>query len=149
MTGNSCWFGVTYKGTQFQQIEEFQDLLLRTGLGKNQFPNREEDMDLDSLKALLPDAVGQARQHMGEERDAFEEMINAKLDEHLKALDRLKDKQYKQLDLLYTDPKKISKKDQARREIDRTFDDFFDWVQDTMSTEKNSYIQVIAVLKGI
>ena len=47
------------------------------------------------------------------------------------------------------DPKKISKKDQARREIDRTFDEFINWVQETMSTEKNSYIQIIAVLKGI
>ena len=142
------WFGVTFKGTQFQQIEEFQDLLVRTGLGKNQFPNREEDMDLDSLKVLLPNAVGQARQHMGEERDAFEEMINAKLDEHLKALDRLKDKQYKQLDLFYTDPKKISKKDQARREIDRIFDEFINWVQDTMSTENNPYIRhLLSILK--
>ena len=86
---------------------------------------------------------------MGEERDTFEEMINVKLDEHLKALDRLKDKQYKQLDLSYTDPKKISKKDQARREIDRTFDEFINWVQETMTTENNPYVQVIAVLKGV
>ena len=70
------WFGVTFKGAQFIQIEDFQNLLARTGLDKNKFPNREEDMELESLKALLPDAVDQARQYMGKERHAFEEMIN-------------------------------------------------------------------------
>ena len=76
-------------------------------------------------------------------------MINVKLNEQLNALERLKGKQYQQLDLFYMNPVKINKKDQARREIDRIFDDFTDWVQDTMTTENNPYIQVIAVLKGV
>ena len=32
--------------------------------------------------------------------------------------------------------------------IDRLFDEFIDWVQDTMTTEDNPYIKVVAVLRG-
>jgi hypothetical protein len=42
----------------------------------------------------------------------------------------------------------LSKKEQEKREIDRIFDEFINWVEDTMTTEDNPFIQVIAVLKG-
>ena len=32
--------------------------------------------------------------------------------------------------------------------IDRKFDEFIHWVEDTMTTEDNPFIQVIAVLRG-
>ena len=41
---------------------------------------------------------------------------------------------------------KKSKKAQKTQEIDRIFDEYLDWVQDTMTTEKKPYIQVVAVL---
>jgi hypothetical protein len=44
--------------------------------------------------------------------------------------------------------KKLSKKEQDQREIDKKFDDFIDWVEDTMTTEDNPFIQVIALLQG-
>ncbi|KPA12027.1 hypothetical protein MHK_007767, partial [Candidatus Magnetomorum sp. HK-1] len=33
--------------------------------------------------------------------------------------------------------------------IDRMFADFFKWVEETMTTENNPFIQVIAVMKGV
>ncbi len=142
------WFGVTFKDTAFQQIETFEKLLARTGLGKTKIPNRTENIDIEALQELLPKAVQQARDYMSEERKAFEEIINKKLNEQLRALERLKGKQYRQLELFYTDQRQLSKKEQHRREIDRKFDEFIEWVEDTMTTENNPFIQVVSVLFG-
>lgn len=143
------WFGVTFKGSQFQQVEELEGLLARTGLGKKQLPNPLKDIDSDSLKALLPEAVKQAKHYMTVRRKAFEDEINPKLQVHLDNLDRLKGKQIKQLELFYMEKRQLNKKEQERREIDRIFKEFWTWVEDTMSTEDNPFIQVIAVLKGV
>ena len=143
------WFGVTFKDDKFQQIEEFETLLARTGLGKTSFPNRGDNIDIEALRQLLPKAVQKARDYMSEERNAFEEVINEKLNEQLNALDRLKTKQYEQLELFYMDKRQVSKKEQDKREIDRKFDEFWTWVEDTMTTDDNPFIQVIAVLKGV
>ena len=43
---------------------------------------------------------------------------------------------------------KLSNKEQDKRAIDKKFDEFIDWVEDTMTTEDNPFIQVVAVLKG-
>lgn len=142
------WIGVTFKNGRYQHIEKFDELLARTGLGTKRFPNPMKDNDTESLRALLPETVKQAKRHMSEKRNAFEGMINPKLQEHLDNLERLKDKQIKQLELFYMEKRQLSKKEQEQREIERIFKEFWDWVWDTMTTEDNPFIQVIAVLKG-
>ena len=142
------WFGVTFQDASFQKIETFEVLLARTGLGKTKLPNPVKNIDIEALQKLLPEAVQRARDYMSEERKAFEEVINEKLNEQLAALERLKDKQYRQLELFYMEKRQLSKKEQHRREIDRKFDEFMEWVEDTMTTEDNPFFQVIAVLKG-
>lgn len=142
------WFGISYKGNAFQKIETLEKLFARTGLGKKDFPNRGIDIDTEPLRELLPDAVRRAREFMSKERKVFEDAIDDKLNEQYKELARLKDKQYKQLELFYVDARKQSKKEQRRREIDKIFDEFLDWIEDTMTTEDKPYIQVAAVLKG-
>jgi superfamily II DNA or RNA helicase len=142
------WFGVTFDQNVFDRIEPFEQLLARTGLGKRRFPNKGDSVAIEPLRALLPEAVQQAKTFMTQERKTFEDTINDKLEEHLRALERLKGKQYRQLELFYQEKKQLNRKEQERREIDRKFDDFINWVEDTMTTEDNPFIQVIAVLKG-
>ena len=142
------WFGVIFRNERFEHIEGFESLLARTGLGKARFPNRGNNIDIDVLSRLLPETVKQARVYISEERRTFEEVINEKLNEQLTALERLKGKQYEQLELLFSNSRGLNKKDQRKREIDRKFDEFMEWVEDTMTTEDNPFLQVIAVLKG-
>jgi len=107
-----------------------------------------------ALQQMLPEAVRQAKLWMSQERKKFEDLINAKLNEQLNALEKLRKKQHVQLEFKFGDSKlseKIirSRKEKKRREIDIIFDEYMDWVEDTMTTEDKPYIQVIAVLKGI
>ena len=99
------WFGAAFNNGAFQKIETFEELLSRTGLGKSSFPNRGENIDLESLRNLLPEAVKQARQYMSEKRKIFEDKINPKLQTHLDNLERLQGKHYEQLELFYVKQK--------------------------------------------
>lgn len=147
------WFGVRFRDGRFQAVEPFEDLLERTGLGREAFPNRGGEGDTEPLRGLLPEAVERAREWMRERRRAFEDEINEKLNEHLEALERLRDKQYACLEARYGEgrqPEKLarSRKEKERREIDRIFDDYLEWVEDTMTTEDEPCLQVVAVLRG-
>ena len=142
------WLGVAFEKDVFQRIEPFEQLLAHTGLGKRRFPNKGGALPVEPLRALLPEAVQQVKAFMTKERTIFENAINEKLEKHLQALEQLRGKQHHQLELFYQEKKQLSKKDQKRREIDRKFDEFINWVEDTMTTEDNPFIQVIAVLQG-
>jgi superfamily II DNA or RNA helicase len=142
------WFGVTFKQANFQKIEEFATLLNRTGLGKTRFPSKDVQVEFDTLRQLLPEAVEQAKLYMSRRRQTFEDEINPKLQEQLDKLEHLRSKQFKQLDITYKDKKQHHKKEQEKREIEHKFDEFIDWVEDTMTTEDRPFIQVIAVLRG-
>lgn len=68
-------------------------------------------------------------------------------------LDVLKGRQLKQLDLDFADNKQLesvkqNRKEQRQREIEHNFESYLEWIQDTMTTEKEPYIQLIAVITG-
>jgi len=142
------WFGITFGNLKYSGTEEFADLLHRTRIAKMKVPNRGEEIELDSISALLPEAVKYAKLHMHKVRKKFEDEINPKLQDQLDKLETLKAKQLVQLELFYLEKKQLSKKEQERREIDRIFSEFWKWVEDTMTTEDNPFLQVIAVFKG-
>lgn len=147
------WIGVTFQNGKFATIEGFEQLMERTGLGRKRFPNPGKSPDGNELKELLPMAIEKTVQWMSEQRKAFEERINEKLNDQLGDLERLRKKQHTQLEFRFMDSRLPDKmvqgiKDKERRRIDRLFDEYLDWVEDTMTTEDNPYIQVIAVLKG-
>jgi len=140
------WFAVIFDHNTFSKIEPFETFLKRTGLNRAEtsFPNKEDDIDIKSLQNLLPEAVHQAKVYMSKKRKTFEDNINKKLNMQLNALENLKDKHHEQLDLFYQNKKQISKKEQEQREINHKFDEFITWVEETMTTEDNPFIQVIA-----
>jgi hypothetical protein len=148
------WFGVTFNNGGFSDIEEFESLINRTGLGKKDFPNKDSNIEMVALQQMLPEAIEQAKLWMSNERKKFENQINLKLNDQLEALEKLRGKQLIQLELKFEGSKLSkrmvrSRKEKKRREIDIIFDEYMDWVEDTMTTEDKPYIQVIAVLKGI
>ena len=80
-------------------------------------------------------------------------MINAKLDEELKALEQLRKRRFAQLELKLeqsTQPAahKTHREDRARRDIDEVFNDYLEWIQETMTTERTPWLKVICVMVG-
>ena len=148
------WVGVTFRGERFASLTTFDDVIERTGLGGGaQIANRGVPVDVDALARLLPAAVKEARRHIVEHRKRFEDVINAKLDEELKALEQLRARRFAQLDLKLersTQPAahKTHREERARRDIEEVFDDYLEWIQETMTTERTPWLKVICAMVG-
>lgn len=147
------WFAVPFRDGHLQEVEPFEALVQRTGLGRHPFPNRGDSVDVDSLKALLPAAVEAAHRWMRDRRQEFEAHINEKLNEQYRALERLREKQYVQLELRFENTRQLAsvaqgRKERERREIDQIFDEYLEWVEETMTTEEHPYLQVVAAVRA-
>ncbi len=147
------WFGAHFTDGAFTEITPFEKVLERTQLGSKEYPNRKQTEDTSRLKAMLPEAVKQARAWMSDRRREFEDQVNPKLDMHLKALDDLRAKQHQQVEIQFGDVAESAVATRQRREremrsIDTLFDEYLQWIEDTLTTEDRAYVQVIAVLRG-
>lgn len=145
------WLGVSFSNGSFKKIEPFAETLQRTELGNRAIPNTGKEIDIKALQALLPKAVEMAKNCVVEKRNIFETDINKKLNRQLDELDALRNAQYRQLELnlgstKLADSVKESRKAQRTQEIDRIFDQYIEWVEDTMTTEQHPYMQVVSVL---
>ena len=148
-----CWFGVVFIRDKFLEVLDFEEVLKLYGLGIKPIPNRKEAVDLETLKIILPNAVDEAFSWMSERRKEFEEKINVELNKQLTDLENLQqrklevlEERMEQLELIPVI--KESRKAKEQRDIKRIFDEYITWVEETMTTEDNPYIKVIAVIRA-
>ena len=147
------WIGVAYRGGRFEALVPFRDLLDRTGLGRREIPNRGTPVDEAGLRQRLPGAVKRARRWFTDRRMDFEDHINGKLNGEMAALEELKRRQHARIDdMLATSRQAETLKQriaaQQRQEIEDIFGEYLDWIQETMTTERQPWIKVICVLTG-
>ena len=147
------WIAVAYRGARFEAVVPFDEVLARTGLGRDGIANRSLQANTDALRRLLPDAVTRARAWVVERRRAFESRINDQLNDELKALEKLKARQLRQLELQLERSDqaaafKRSREERGRRDIETIFDEYLAWVEDTMTTEPQPYIKVVCAMRG-
>jgi superfamily II DNA or RNA helicase len=147
------WFGVRLRGGKFTDTLEFADVLKLTALNQKRYPNEKKERDLEDLKKLLPAVVATARERMSQCRSEYVEHITPQLNEHTARLKELRGRRFDQLEMRFASevqisPRQLNKKERERREIEKIFNDWETWVVDTMKTEDNPYIRIVAVLRG-
>lgn len=148
-----CWFGAHFREGKFQRISDFAAVLEESRLSRQKFPNPREPFDEAELRKLLPPAIAKAREWMSRQRKEFRERMHPKLMEQLQELDRLRQKKIDALETRFGSDEGLSqlelgRKNQQRREIERIFQEYVDWVNDTLETEDSPYLRVVAVLQG-
>ncbi|MCD4706117.1 MAG: ATP-dependent helicase, partial [Candidatus Sabulitectum sp.] len=147
------WFGVRFKNDKYTDTLSFQEVLDKTQLHKRVYPNRGQESNTESLQKLLKPAVQKAEEYMLQKRTEFETSINEKLQEQLDELDNLKERKLFNLELKFEKSKllpqvKNSRKSREEREINKVFSQYLDWIEETMTTEKHAWVQVVGVLRG-
>ncbi len=147
------WLGLKFVAGRFAGDCELSDLIDRLELNRSSLANPGADFSCSTLQDLLPVAVEKTRALMSASRKDFEKQINSKLNLHLEALERLRGKQFKQLELDFGGEKATSRlsqnrKEEKKRHIEKLFDNYMQWIEDTMTTEDKPYIKVVAVLSG-
>lgn len=134
-------------------LEPFDAFAGRAGLKAGQLPNRSASTDSaplrDGLQRDLPRAVAAMRTHMLLQQTAFATGLNARLQGTLDELERLQDLQLRQLALnleRQLETVKRGRFEVRKQQINRVFDDYRQWVRDTLTTEPQPWIQVLAAV---
>ncbi len=147
------WVGARFRAGAFLSLVLFKDLLETTGLNREAIPNRGVPVNVEGLGELLPVAIERSRTHFMAVRNRFEDDVNAKLDDELQDLERLKTRRLKQLQQAVdqsgqAEAFKRSRLEKGQHEIEQLFTSYLHWVQDTMTTEREPWIQVICAVTG-
>ncbi|NLX25053.1 MAG: DEAD/DEAH box helicase [Lentisphaerae bacterium] len=141
-----CWYGLRYHQRSFVEMQPIDHWIARLKLDSGKHPNPQSDPDSEGLQKMLDDVVARMTGQMLKERQAWESKHSPKMEEHLNRLSELYDGHKKQLELAFD--RSDAWKSQREREIDHMFKEYEKWIDDTMTTEKESYIRIVAALKG-
>jgi len=125
----------------------------RAGLQASGLPNRGTSEALAAttqvLQAALPDAVATMRTHMLQLQGDFAARSALRLRDTLQNLEQLQKRQIAHLALRLEsqiETVKRSRFEHRSRQIGRVFDDYREWVKDTLTTEPQPWIQVLAAV---
>jgi hypothetical protein len=134
-------------------LEPFGEFAQRAGLQAGKLPNPGNNSGYQSnasaMQAALPQAVATMHQFMTTKQKAFAMELEQRLASTLSDLKRLQDKQIQQLELRLEnqiETVKRSRFEARSRQIGRVFDDYRQWVQETLTTEPKPWIQVLAAV---
>lgn len=130
-------------------LQAFPEFVTRTKLKAGTLANRNQGIETSGLQANLPGAVAAMKQHMVSLQEKFAADMTERLSGTLADLERLQGKQFAQLELRLEmnqqgEQIKRSKREQRTQHIRKVFDEYRQWVQDTMTTEPQPFIQVLA-----
>lgn len=143
------WQVATRKPGGAMSLESYDDFIDRAKLKADSLPNRGVEFDTSTLQGTLPEAVNVMRQHMVTRQRAFDADMKARLAGTLAELKVLQGKQEQQLELRLEnllEGVRQSKRELRGKQIRQVFDEYRQWVEDTMSTEPQPYIRVLAAL---
>ncbi|MBE0645533.1 MAG: DEAD/DEAH box helicase [Bacteroidetes bacterium] len=151
------WCGVVYEKGKYRAVEEFADVLVRTGLPTKRHPNTGRAADIPALEKLLADAVERGRDWMSDRHAEFVDRTQGELAAQSRRLQRLREKQQRQIEQRYgTDEQPAAgiaalhrqRREQQLRDIERIFTEYQQWIEDSMTAENQPYIRIAAVVVG-
>lgn len=144
---------VCFSNDAVVDVLPLNDWLLRLKLDGRQVPNRGEARDCAELTLYLPDVVEHLRRYLQSLRDTKLAESRENLSKEEARLSALREQHLQQLELeLSARNDAESRKQQRRRAreeiIQKHFDEYHRWLTDSVETEDEPYIQILAVVTG-
>lgn len=146
------WFGLLYVQGEFIKAMQLKEALamariglqkdLANGIDRQHMPLRA----LQENQKLLPDVVAQAQKYLDRFFIDYEKKANPQIDTEVDKLEKLEERHLDYQMSLF--PISSRKKDESLRKVKTIFEDFVQWVTDTMHIENHPYIRLIGVLSG-
>ncbi len=141
------------KSTENFKLEPFEGFAQRAGLQASGLPNRGASDTLqttvDQMQAALPQAVQAMSDFMNAQQKTFAAQLDQRLSSTLSELKHLQERQIEQLELRLEnqiETIKHGKFEKRSREIGLVFNDYRKWVEDTLTTEPQPWIQVLGAV---
>lgn len=130
-------------------LEPFDAFVGRARVKAGALPNTGQALPIERLQDSLPLAVDTMQAYMTVKQSTFAANMNARLQGMLAELEDLQSRQLEQLELRLEkviEGVKRSRVERRSQQIHRVFDDYRKWVEDTLTTEPQPYIQVLAAV---
>lgn len=143
------WYAIYTRHGEVTHATSLAQFLSQYGSQLMQLPNDNRPVDMAQLNQVKSDVVDKALMLVLQEKEHFDARMMPQLEAQLNELDRLKSAQEERLeqDLEKTLASvQASKRHREQKRINQIFEEYRLWVQNTWQTEKQPYIQIIAVL---
>ncbi|WP_322996264.1 DEAD/DEAH box helicase [Castellaniella sp.] len=147
------WQVACRTGSGSFSLESFDTFAARSGIKAGGLPNRGHSDALEaiitSMQKALPEAVHTMRDYMLAKQASFSAALEQRLEGTLDELRRLQSRQMQQLELNLAKQLETVRRgrfEQRSQQINRVFDEYRQWVHDTLSTEPQPWIQVLAAV---
>lgn len=133
------------------KLEPLMAFLEKNGLKASSLPNPGRVPALEPLKAALPGAIDAMKAHVITQQGDFNSDMQERLASHLSNLKELQGRQVAQLELRLSqsgqaEGAKSSVRERKTTQIAKVFDEYRQWVEDTLTIEPSPFIEVLAVV---
>jgi superfamily II DNA or RNA helicase len=147
------WLGFLLRDGAVTEELALAPFFERLGLVPGQVPNRAITGETLFLQEQLPAVIARGDERLRAHKKAEEVGINEQLNRQMEAMEELKHRHVRQLDSELAasdqpDTFKARRRDERMAHIERVFQDYEDWLEDTQLTADEPYIQVIAAFTG-
>lgn len=143
------WFGLQYQDGKFVKVLTMNEVVQKTGLSNPKIPNTNCIGEAETTEAgrILEDVVDRAKQHLEEHFKKYQTEMNPLLDEEVDKLIELQGKHHEYYQMaLFEQERKLQEQE---RRVDELFDQFMNWVKETLTIQNNPYIRIVSVLMGV
>ncbi|MDR0949679.1 MAG: hypothetical protein LBM69_09215 [Lachnospiraceae bacterium] len=142
------WFGLHYHDGKLQTELSMNEILSKTRFSRSDIPNQNLiTLDMtEKAMCLLRTVVGDAERVLERHYNEYNAEMSPKIDDELDKLSELESRHKDYQMSLFEDERRKTEKE---RMVEKIFNDFMNWVKDTLEIENNPYIRVIAVLAGV
>lgn len=143
------WFGLLYQNGKYVKTLTMDEVIQKTKISNMSIPNTKSigETEVGTAKNLRENVVAQAKIYLEDCYKNYENKISPMLNEELDKLADLetRHKEYYQT-TLFDKERKLQEKE---RSVEVLFNQFADWVTETLTIQNNPYIRIMTVLMGV
>ena len=143
------WFGLLYQNGKYVKTLTMDEVIQKTKISNMSIPNTKSigETEVSTANNLRESVVVQAKTYLEDCYKHYENKISPMLNEELDKLADLetRHKKYYQT-TLFDKERKLQEKE---RSVEVLFNQFADWVTETLTIQNNPYIRIMTVLMGV
>lgn len=143
------WFGLLYQNGKYVKTLTMDEVIQKTKISNMSIPNTKSigETEVSTANNLRESVVVQAKTYLENCYKNYENKISPMLNEELDKLADLetRHKEYYQT-TLFDKERKLQEKE---RSVEVLFNQFADWVTETLTIQNNPYIRIVTVLMGV
>ena len=143
------WFGLLYQNGQYAKTLTMDEVIQKTKISNMSIPNTKSigETEVSTANNLRESVVAEAKTYLEDCYKNYENKISPMLNEELDKLADLetRHKEYYQT-TLFDKERKLQEKE---RSVEVLFNQFADWVTETLTIQNNPYIRIVTVLMGV